>query len=136
MSSSSSVHHHSDQMLQHLTRLRSLCVKYQCDLIESIVMNNRHYQKPDILVITDALMHEKTMAGNLAGKLEIELLAGQWTIAKTDFLDDDKFFISQKLLGKLNFSENDIREILQDLLIAKFDSMLEDAGNDEFTKSV
>lgn len=131
----------SDQLSQHLINVRSYCIAYQCHLIEHILENlqynatdlaaifaNLNYKKEDLFVIMHALQHERDIAGNLAGKLSIELHGDKWSIAKTDFLEkltkNDEAIITQKLLSKRKFTEADIKEILQDLLITKFDLLL------------
>jgi len=125
----------SDQLLQHLIKLRSYCIEYQCHLIERILENTQHSTfdlSEDFFVIMHALQHERDIAGNLAGKLSIELHADRWSIAKTDFIEklteDDAAILTQQLLSKRKFTEADLREILQDLLIAKFDLLLKVKG--------
>ncbi len=144
MSSSSPIKHDaslSNQLSRRLLDLRSRCIKYQCHLIERILENPKNrttdltsilddpnYNKEDIFILLHVLRHERSIAGNLAGKLIIELHADRWSIAETDFLkkltNEDKTIIKQKLLSKRNFLEAEIREILQDLLITKFELLL------------
>ncbi len=116
----------SNPLLQSLTDLRSHCVSYQCHLIDLILQNskNRTHQNKDMIAISDVLQDKMA----LAGKLKIELHEGKWLIAETDFVKqltaDDIIIINQKLLSKRKFSEAEIRQTLQDLLITKFDNAL------------
>jgi hypothetical protein len=116
----------TDQLLHKLTDLRSHCVNYQCHIIE-LLLENPNYQRDDIVTIMNVLRHERQTWGNLAGILEIELCAGVWSITKSDFkqnLGDDIPLIEQKMNAESNFLESDVRALLQDLLICKFDSFL------------
>lgn len=121
----------SDRLLQYLTVLQTNCVKDQCRLIELILEDPRNQTK-DMMAIVNALKHERDLAGNLAGKLNIEWSSDKWSIGKTDFVDEDVNLIERKLNAvseKSNFSEDDIRKILQNILISKFDLLIKNEGN-------
>lgn len=116
----------TDQLFHKLSELRTHCINYQCHIIE-LLLENPNYQREDIVAIMNVLRHERQTWGNLAGILEIELSGGVWSITKSDFkqnLGDDIPMLEQKMNAKANFLESDIRALLQDLLICKFDSFL------------
>jgi hypothetical protein len=132
-STTNSNNNSSHEWVNALFQLHSHCVQYQSYLIELILQDSKNTFNisEDVYAIIEALKHERDLAGNLAGKLNVELIAGTWCIGETAFLDKltsvDIDIITQKLNsipGKASFSEADIRNILQDLLINKCDPWL------------
>jgi hypothetical protein len=134
--SSSSLNHENNndkKLLNHLFDLHSNCVKYQCLLIENFYLHHPNHLRNDIIDIIKELKEEReNPAINLAGRmiLDLTLIAdeGEWSITTNpDFLknltQEDRALIEQKINPK-KFSEDDIRLVLQDLLISKFDLFL------------
>ncbi len=130
--------------LNSLNHLLNRCVEYQCLLIEKILdtpkssiknlsdeLDDAKGQPADISAIIEVLKHARNPAGNLAGKLNIQLIANKWCITESEFLEklsaQDIALISEKLNslpGKRSFSDNDLKWVLQDLLINKCDAWL------------
>lgn len=138
MSSSSPIKHDmnlSDQFLKRLHDLRSQCINSQCRLIENFYLHNPDQLSNDMIDIIKELKDEReNPAINLAGRMILDLTLkadkGEWSITTNpDFLKsltpEDHALIEQKINAKAKkFSENDIREVLQDLLVSKFNLFL------------
>lgn len=125
----------SDQLSKRLRDLRTRCIKNQCRLIENFYLDHPNHLSKDIIDIIKELKEEReNPAINLAGRMILDLTLkadkGEWSITTNpDFLKhlkkEDRALLEQKMNAKAKkFSENDIRVVLRDLLISKFDLFL------------
>lgn len=145
MSSSSPIKHDtnlSDHLYKRLRDLRSRCIKSQCRLIENFYLHNPNYLSKDIIDIISELKEEReNPAINLAGRMILDLVLnadkGKWSITTNpgflkNLTKEDRGLLEQKMNAKAKkFSENDIRAVLRDLLISKFDLFLNIGDNQD-----
>lgn len=120
MSSSS---RHSSPLLLKLLAFNNSCDKYQARLLE-LISNDKRFHAHEIFVIIEALDYERTPAGSLAGLMDIQWNGSKWSLGKTDFIKKLDPEIQESItnqlnsLEKKNFSEDDLRIILQNILIS------------------